>query len=74
VLTSLLGENISYTDSVERRYGIPDRTYQSFQQAAAEASMSRFAGGIHFMDAIVNGQKLGKALGNSGLRKLGYKQ
>jgi hypothetical protein len=74
VLTSLLGENIAYTDTVERRYGIPDRTYQSFQQAAAEASMSRFAGGIHFMDAIVNGQKLGKTLGNSGLRKLGYKQ
>jgi hypothetical protein len=71
VLTFLLGENIAYTDTIERRYGIPDRTYQSFHQAASEASMSRFAGGIHFMDAIVNGQILGKTMGNEGLKKLG---
>ena len=73
VLTFLLGDNIAYTDTVERRYGIPDRTYKSFHQAASEASISRFAGGIHFMDAIVNGQQLGKTMGNSGLRKLGLK-
>jgi PAP2 superfamily len=71
VLTQLVGSDFVYTDTVERRYGIPDRQFSSFKQAAEEASQSRFAGGIHFMDAIVNGQTLGKAMGKAGLKKLG---
>ncbi|MFM1962956.1 MAG: hypothetical protein RLZZ172_1801 [Bacteroidota bacterium] len=71
VLTKFLGTGFSYTDTVERRYGIADRKFSSFQQAAEEASQSRFAGGIHFKDAIVNGQTLGRAVGNAGLKKLG---
>jgi len=71
VLTKFLGTGFSYTDTVERRYGIADRKYSSFQQAAEEASQSRFAGGIHFKDAIVNGQTLGRAMAKAGLKKLG---
>jgi hypothetical protein len=71
VLTKFLGPEFAYTDTVERRYGIADRKYSSFQQAAEEASQSRFAGGIHFKDAIENGQTLGRAMGKAGLKKLG---
>jgi hypothetical protein len=72
VLTHFLGDGFAYTDTVERRYGIPDRSFTSFSQAAEEASLSRFYGGIHFMDAITNGQTLGKSIAGSGLKKMGF--
>jgi hypothetical protein len=74
VLTQLVGDGFAYTDTVERRYGIADRKFSSFKQAAEEASQSRFAGGIHFSDAIVNGQILGRAMGKAGLKKLGLSE
>ncbi len=63
VLTHFLGENFSYTDTVEEKYGLAARSYNSFHQAAQEASLSRFYGGIHFMDAIDNGRKQGLQVG-----------
>jgi hypothetical protein len=74
VLTQLVGDGFAYTDTVERRYGIADRKFSTFHQAAEEASQSRFAGGIHFKDAIVNGQILGRAMGKAGLKKLGLSE
>jgi hypothetical protein len=74
VLTQLVGDGFAYTDTVERRYGIADRKFSSFMQAAEEASQSRFTGGIHFKDAIVNGQILGRAMGKAGLKKLGLSE
>jgi hypothetical protein len=70
ILTQFFGENFSYTDTVERRYGITDRKFSSFKAAAEEASISRFYGGIHFKDAIENGQVLGSKAGNYFLDKL----
>jgi hypothetical protein len=63
VLSHYFGEKFAYTDSVETRYGLPARRFTSFQQAAVEAGISRFYGGIHFMDAIDNGRKQGLAVG-----------
>lgn len=63
ILSHYLGENFSYTDTVEVRYGLPARKFASFRQAAEEAGLSRFYGGIHFMDAIENGQKQGVQVG-----------
>lgn len=75
VLTALFGDQFAYTDSVERRYGLPDRSYPSFIAAAEEASLSRLYGGIHFRDGITQGQKLGASygryfVGKMSLRKL----
>lgn len=39
------------------------RRYDRFSTAAAEAGMSRIYGGIHFMAANLEGQKLGRAVG-----------
>jgi hypothetical protein len=72
VLGNFFGDKIEYTDSVERRYGIADRSYDSFQQAANEAGLSRFYGGIHFMDAITNGQQLGVKMAFHALKKMGF--
>ena len=70
ILTHYLGDNFKYTDTVEVRYGLPARTFTSFQQAAIEAGISRFYGGIHFMDAIDNGRTQGLQVGNWVLSKI----
>lgn len=63
VLTKLFGNNFSFADSTELEFGIPVRQFKSFVNAAEEASMSRFYGGIHYMPAIINGMKEGKKIG-----------
>ena len=70
ILTHFFGDNFAYTDSVEVNYGLPSRVFKSFQQASAEAGISRFYGGIHFMDAITNGQLQGTKVGEWILQKI----
>ncbi len=55
VLSKLLGDNFSYDDSTENEFNLPIRHFTSFKQAAQEAAISRFYGGIHYMPAINNG-------------------
>ncbi|MBW3546024.1 MAG: vanadium-dependent haloperoxidase, partial [Bacteroidetes bacterium] len=62
-LTSLFGDNFSFADSTEVRYGLPIRNFNSFSQAAEEAAISRLYGGIHYMPAITEGVKQGQAVG-----------
>lgn len=63
ILTHFFGDNFAYTDTVEERFGLKKRSFTSFKQAAAEAGISRLYGGIHFIDAITNGQKQGEKVG-----------
>lgn len=70
ILTHFFGKEFTYTDTVEERYGLKARTYSSFEQAAEEAGISRFYGGIHFTDAIENGQIQGHAVGKHVLKKV----
>jgi hypothetical protein len=70
ILTHFFGNQFKYTDTVEVRFGLKARTYSSFEQAAEEAGISRFYGGIHFMDAIENGQIQGKLVGKQVLNKV----
>jgi hypothetical protein len=63
VLTSIYGENFAYKDSSEREFGIPDRSFTSFKQAAQEASISRVYGGIHYKFDCDEGNKAGTKLG-----------
>jgi hypothetical protein len=63
VLTYLLGDNVAYTDRTEIPFGSGERNFTSFRQAAAEASISRLYGGIHFIDSATNGNAQGKQIG-----------
>ncbi len=63
LLTHFFGDNISFTDTVEVQFSLPQRNFTSFKQAAGEGAMSRFYGGIHFMDAIENGLIQGNQVG-----------
>ena len=70
ILTHYIGDDFSYIDSTELRFGLSPRSFTSFQQAADEAAISRFYGGIHFMDAITNGVKQGRGVGNLLIQKV----
>ncbi|PTX18149.1 PAP2 superfamily protein [Pontibacter mucosus] len=63
VLTDLYGPSFQYIDSTEVAFGLPARAFNSFEEAAEEAAISRLYGGIHFMPAIVNGAMQGKEVG-----------
>jgi len=63
VLTDIFGDNFSYDDATEVAYGLPIRSFQSFNQAADEAAISRMYGGIHYRAAVEVGVKQGRDLG-----------
>ena len=63
VLTKLFGENFSFLDSTEVEFGLPARNFNSFEEAASEAAISRLYGGIHYRPAIEHGVIEGTALG-----------
>ena len=70
ILTHFFGPDFHYTDDVEKNYGIPPRTFTSFQQAANEAAISRLWGGIHFKDAIEQGKLQGEKVGKLVVSKI----
>jgi hypothetical protein len=70
MMSKLFGENFSFADSTEVEFGIPVRRFNSFKDAADEAAISRFYGGIHYMPSIVNGVEEGKQIGIFITRKL----
>jgi hypothetical protein len=55
MLEKLFGSHFAFIDSTEFEFGLPPRSFVSFEQAAREAAISRFYGGIHYMLAIENG-------------------
>jgi hypothetical protein len=70
VLSFLLGDTLTYTDDTEVIFDLAPRTYSGFRAAANEASISRLYGGIHFRDAIENGQQQGRQVGEYIVEKL----
>ncbi|MFV8327975.1 vanadium-dependent haloperoxidase [Flavobacterium sp. ZS1P14] len=71
VLTQILGDDFSFTDNTELEFGLPERKFKSFLQAAQEAAISRLYGGIHYRDAIDNGVLQGAQIGTFIGKKIG---
>jgi hypothetical protein len=63
VLTKLFGEPFNFVDDTETAYGLPQREFESFRQAANEAALSRLYGGIHYRQAIEEGLVQGRKIG-----------
>jgi len=74
ILTTIFGDNFSYVDDSETYFGLPKRPFKSFKQAAAEASISRLYGGIHYRAAIENGVVQGTNIANFINNKLKMKK
>lgn len=64
ILTAIFGENFAFTDDVEVKFGLPERSFNSFIEASQEAAISRLYGGIHYRPAIEDGVKQGREVGN----------
>ena len=62
-LTDIFGEEFAFDDDTELKYGLPVRSFTSFNQAADEAAISRMYGGIHYRKAVEIGVKQGRDLG-----------
>ena len=63
-LTSIFGDNFSYTDSSEIEFGIDSRSYKSFRHAAEENNLGRFYGGIHFHYTCLISNEYGRKVGD----------
>ncbi|MBL4662513.1 MAG: vanadium-dependent haloperoxidase [Flavobacteriaceae bacterium] len=70
VLTDIFGDNFSFLDDTELPYGIPVRSFDSFNKAAQEAALSRMYGGIHYRAAIEIGLEQGIKVGELIINKL----
>jgi len=63
-LTKMFGDNFNYTDTSELEFGIANRSFTSFRQAAQENNMARFYGGIHFHPSCIVSNDCGKKVGD----------
>ena len=70
ILTSIFGDNFAFIDNSELQFGLPNRSFKSFNEASKEAAMSRFYGGIHYRAAIENGIVQGKNISDFIVNKL----
>jgi hypothetical protein len=70
VMTSIFGDNISFTDTSLLEFGIANREIKSFRNAAQEASISRLYGGIHYRFDLDSGNAMGKRVGEVIVNKL----
>jgi membrane-associated phospholipid phosphatase len=70
VLTKVFGENFAFQDTSDLRYIGMQRHFNSFSEAAAEASISRVYGGIHYRFSVDTGAQMGKKLGQFINKKL----
>tara|TARA_R110000868_G_scaffold79850_4_gene227040 strand:- start:26531 stop:27907 length:1377 start_codon:yes stop_codon:yes gene_type:complete len=73
-LTSIFGDNFSFDDDTEIPFGLPVRSFKSFNLAADEAAISRMYGGIHYRAAVEIGVKQGRNLGKFIVDKLEMKR
>ncbi len=64
ILTKIYGDNFSFDDTTEIKYGLPVRSFESFMHAADEAAISRLYGGIHYRMAVDYGVLQGEKVGN----------
>lgn len=70
VLAHLYGESFAFQDTSDLRYIGLQRHFNSFQEAAAEASVSRLYGGIHYRNSVEEGARQGKKVGQHIISRL----
>lgn len=70
ILTNIFGDNFAFADDTELPYGLPVRKFESFNEAANEAAISRMYGGIHYRAAVEIGIKQGRDIGDFVVGKL----
>ena len=70
VLTKLYRDNLAFEDSSDYKYIGMKRKFNSLHEAAAECSMSRVYGGIHYTLSVNTGAEAGKKVGGLVVKKI----
>ena len=70
VLTKLYRDNLAFEDSSDYKYIGLKRKFNSLHEAAAECSMSRVYGGIHYVISVNTGAAMGKQVGGLVVKKI----
>lgn len=70
VLTALFGDNLAFHDNSDSAYIGMVRDFPSFRVAAAEASVSRLYGGIHYRLSLDSGLARGAMIGQHLMEKV----
>jgi hypothetical protein len=73
ILTHLFGDNFEYDDTSDLRYIGMQRHFKSFLKASDETSVSRFYGGIHYLNSVNAGAAQGTQNGEYIWHKLKLK-
>jgi hypothetical protein len=71
VLTALYGDNFAFLDTSDLKYIGMQREFKSFLEAAAESSISRVYGGIHYRFTADISAEQGKKVGKYIIENLG---
>ncbi len=74
VLTSLFGDRFAFLDTSDLEYIGMQRHFNSFLEAANEASVSRVYGGIHYRKSAIAGAEQGKQVAEYIIDKLEIKR
>lgn len=72
-LTEVFGSSYAFTDQNYVAFGLAARSYTSFEQAGAEAGISRLYGGIHYRPSIEKGLVQGKKVAQNINAKVVFK-
>jgi hypothetical protein len=62
MLTHLFGDNFEFQDTSDLHYIGMQRHFKSFSSAAEETAMSRYYGGIHYLNSSLMGANQGKQM------------
>ncbi len=73
ILTKLFGDSHSFVDNTYEYRGFKGRHFKNFEEAAREAGMSRFYGGIHYLPSIEAGFIQGKTIADNVYEKLVFR-
>lgn len=71
---STIYTNTAFKDSSERDWGWPDRSFKNTNDAAVEVSYSRFYGGIHYRQSVLDAYEQGKKIGQLVMERLSMKE
>jgi len=73
MLTHLFGDKFAFQDTSDLKYIGMQRHFNSFVAAANEASISRYYGGIHYVNSVNAGAEQGKKVSDFIIQKLKLK-
>lgn len=73
-LTNLFGDHFAFQDTSDLHYIGMQRHFNSFIDAANEASISRFYGGIHYVNSVNAGADQGRQVSEYIIKKLKLQQ